>query len=110
MSNYDDDRESYQSPVDKLGLDEADRYDFQNRRYGRSFVVVGIVRSGKIIATNPLRDPIAVIETLDQLRALLRDEQLKSYSWQTRATKRFDEQKQALSEEDAALSTIKIDL
>lgn len=100
----------YQSPVDKLGLDEADRSDFQNRRYGRSFIVVGIVRSGKIIATNPLREPIAVIESLDQLQDLLRAEQVKSYQWQARESVRRAQRSLVLDEEDSDLATIKIDL
>ena len=106
----DKDWERYQSPVDKLGLDERDRYDFQARRYASSFVVVGMVRSGKIIATNPLREPIAIIESLDQLKELLHAERLKSYAWQSREAERRERVKRELNEEDDDLSSIKINL
>lgn len=102
----DKDWETYKSPVDKLGLTEAERYDFQSRRYGTSFCVIGVVRTGRMILTNPLREPIAVINDLDQLRTILFEEQRKSYQWQRGEAERRATLAKQVKHEDADLNDL----
>ena len=54
-------------------LTDEDRYFFQSRRYGYGGLWILALPSGKIILADPKRDPLAVIESIADLRRTLAD-------------------------------------
>lgn len=90
--------------LDKLSDD--DRYSFQSRRYGVNFLWIGMLPSGRILLGDHARDPIALIETFEELRNALAP-------FEERAARRARKLEEGVSKqhrEEDDLSDIEIDL
>lgn len=90
-------------------LDERDRFAFQSRRYGTSFLWVIKLPSGKIMIGDPKRDPIAVINSFSDLTDIL--ERYKTFADQRmRSMNRAQERLMKAAKEEEDLSDIEINL
>jgi hypothetical protein len=56
----------------RIQLDDIDNRDFQSRRFGMSFLWVGLLASGRVVVGNPMRDPVAVINSFEELVDILK--------------------------------------
>lgn len=54
-------------------LSDGDRFAYQSRRYGALNLWVMHLPSGKVILSTPSRDPIAIVNSFDDLLDLLRE-------------------------------------
>lgn len=55
----------------RIQLDDVENRDFQSRRFGMSFLWVGLLSSGRVVVGSPMRDPVAVVSTFEELVSIL---------------------------------------